>query len=154
MSTTLASQHALDETLAKMETALLTPVVSGELKEWVHNIRTAASTFAMDWTRYLHTVLHVQYDEIIQTDPELSNEVEKMIKTDQGLLDKLARFHEDLHVLEQRAAAVEWKEDKLTGERKRVEEDGIALIVQIKKQQAAAANWLAESLYRDRGVKD
>jgi hypothetical protein len=35
-----------------------------------------------------------------------------------------------------------------------VEEEGIGLILAIKKQQAAAATWLAEAHFRDRGVAD
>lgn len=152
--TALASNHALDETLAKLETALLTPVVSGELKGWLANVRQAAATFAVDWTRYLTTVLHVEYAQIIESDPELSNEIEKMIRTDKQLLDKLAHFHESLHALEKRAEELQWQETKLTPERERLEEMGISLIVQIRKQRTAAETWLAESLYRDRGVKD
>jgi len=152
--TTMTSNHALEETLTKLETALLSPVVSGELKGWLSNVREGAATFAMDWTRYLHTVLHAECKEIVQTDPELSASVEKMIRTDQTLLDQLTKFHEDLHALEQRAEELEWQESKLAADRQRLEETGIALIVQIKKQRATAETWLAESLYRDRGVKD
>jgi hypothetical protein len=151
---TQAPEQALDETLGKLEKALLAPVVSGELKSWVTNVRQAAATFAVDWTRYLHSVLHLQYQEIAQTDPELLSEVEKMIQTDQQLLEKFARFHEELQTLEKNAEKVEWQENKLAGEQKRIEETGISLILQIKKQRAAAETWLSESLYRDRGVKD
>jgi len=153
-ATTTPTNHALEETLAKLETALLSPVVSGELKGWFTTVREAASTFALDWTRYLNTVLHAEYKQIVQTDPELSSSVEKMIRNDQTLLDKLAKFHEDLHTLEQRAEQLEWQENKLAAERQRLEETGIALIVQIKKQRATAETWVAESYYRDRGVKD
>jgi uncharacterized Ntn-hydrolase superfamily protein len=152
--TTLTTNHALEETLTKLETALLTPVVAGELKGWPKNVRQSAATFATDWTRYLNTVLHVEYAQIVETDPELSAAVEKMIRTDNQLLDQLAKFHEHLHALEQRAEQLQWQENKLAGERERLEETGISLIVQLKKQRAAAETWLAESLYRDRGVKD
>ena len=152
--TTMTSNHALEETLTKLETALLSPVVSGELKGWLGNVRQATATFAVDWARYLNTVLHAEYKEIVETDAELSSSVEKMIRTDKTLLDKLTKFHEDLHALEQRAEELEWQENKLAAERQRLEETGIALSVQIKKQRATAETWLAESFYRDRGVKD
>lgn len=152
--TTMTINHALEETLAKVETALLSPVVSGELKEWLHNVREAAATFAVDWTRYLNTVLHMEYRQIVETDAELSSSVEKMIHTDQMLLDQLAKFHEDLHALERRAEQLQWQETKLAADRQRLEDEGIKLIVQIKKQRAAAETWLAEAFYRDRGVKD
>jgi hypothetical protein len=152
--TTEVLDRALEETLSTMETALLAPVVSGELKSWINNVQQAVKTFAVDWTRHLHSVLHVQYAEIATSDPEMSAFVEKMIKTDQELLEELAQFHEALHQLSQRANEVNRDEGKLAGERQAVEDAGIALILKIKKQRTAAATWLAESAYRDRGVVD
>lgn len=152
--TTLAPEHALEETLSKVETALLSPVVSGELKSWVTNVRQAAATFVVDWTGYHHTVLHAQYAEIGATDSELASFVQKMIQTDQQLLEELTRFHEALHDLNRQAADANWQEGKLAAEQKRIEETGIALILKIKKQRAAVTTWLAESAYRDRGTVD
>jgi len=152
--TTLAPEHALEETLSKVETALLSPVVSGELKSWVANVRQASATFTVDWTGYLNTVLHTQYAEIAATDPELSSFVQKMIQTDQQLLEELTQFHEALHDLKGRAADVKWQEGKLAAEQKRIEESGIALILKVKKQRAAVATWLSEAVYRDRGTVD
>jgi hypothetical protein len=151
----VTSEHALlDETLNRLETALLTPAVSGELQSWIANVRQAAVTFAMDWTRYLHTIIHEQYHEIAKNDPEMSTAIEKMIATDRQLLDELAKFHESVRDLEARAANVQWNEGKLAAERQQLEDAGICLIVHIKKQRIAAETFLSESFYRDRGVKD
>ena len=149
---TVAPEHTLQETMTKLEAALLAPVVSGEMKSWVHNVQQAAATFAMDWARELHTVLHVQYEQIANTDSELSSCVEKMIQADHELLEELARFHEKLHDLQGAAEHVDWQETKLAAQRKDIEQFGISLIVRIKKQQSAATTWLAEAMYRDRGV--
>jgi len=152
--TALVQEQTLEETLHKVETALLSPVVSGELKSWVDNVQQAAATFAVDWTGYLNTVLHAQYEEIANTDTEMLPIVQKMIKTDEQLLGELASFHDSLHQLKSRAADVNWQESKLASERQRVEEAGLALILKIKKERAAATTWLAEALYRDRGNVD
>lgn len=152
--TSVGSEQALEATLARLETALLSPVISGELKAWLNNVRQAAATFAMDWTRYLHTTLHVQYAETMQSDPELSANVEKLIRADSELLVELAQFHEALQRIERQAAEIQWQEAKLEPERRRLEETGLGLILSIKRQRAAAETWLVESLYRDRGVKD
>jgi hypothetical protein len=151
---TLAPEQTLQETISKLEAALLAPVVSGELLNWVRHVEQAAATFAMDFATYVRSVLHVQYNEIAASDPELLTHVEQLIKADQQLLQDLAVFHEELHALRQRAEKVVKHESKLDEHRKRVEDAGIQLIVRIKKQQAAAGTWLAEALYRDRGVAD
>jgi hypothetical protein len=152
--TALAPEQTLHETMGRLEAALLAPVVSGELQNWIRTVEQAAATFGLDWTRYLHSVLHVQYAEISRNDPELLSCVEQMVRADQDLLENYVRFHEDLHDMALRAAQVKKHEAKLEEQRQRIEEAGISLIVKIKKQEAAAATWLAEALYRDRGVAD
>lgn len=150
----LATEITLQETMGKLEHVLLAPVVSGELQNWVRNVQQAAATFAMDFTTYVHTILHVQYEQIVSTDPELDSAVQLLVQEDQKLLGDLAQFHEDLHALSERAERVDKHESKVEEQRKRLEEAGIDLIVRIKKQQAAAGTWLTEAHYRDRGVKD
>jgi len=154
MSTVTSEFATLDDTLNKLENALLTPAVPGELQSWIATVKQSATTFAMDWARYLHTVIHAQYAEIVKTDPEMSAFVQKMKSTDQQLLDQLASFHEDFGRLEERAKQAQWNEGKLADDRRRLEEGGIALILQIKKQRLTAEAWLSEAFYRDRGVKD
>jgi hypothetical protein len=147
-------EQAIQETMAKLEAALLAPVVSGELQAWIRQVQQAATTFGTDWACYLHSVLHVQYAEIAGTDPELLGRVEQMVKTDQQLLEDFARLQEELHELGCRAQKVDKHESKLAEHRQRLEDFGIKIIVNIKKQQAAAVTWLGEALYRDRGVGD
>jgi len=152
--TTVVPEQTLQDTMAKLEAALLAPVVSGEMESWVLAVQQAAATFAMDWTTHLRTVLHVQYEQIANADSELSSCVEKMIQTDHELLEELACFHEKLHNLQQAAIHVDWQEGKLAAQRQNIEQAGIGLILRIRKQQSAAATWLTEAVYRDRGVGD
>jgi hypothetical protein len=154
MTTALAPEQNLADTLGKLETALITPVIAGELSHWVAAVQEAASTLAMDLTTYLRTVLHVQYAEIAKTDPEMSAHVEKLLAGDRDIHQQLTSFHEELHQLAEAAAHVQRNEGKLVDRRQRVEEQGLALILNIKRQQAAATTWLAEAMFRDRGVKD
>jgi len=153
MSTTLPTV-ALEETMSKLERALLAPVVAGELKDWVSDVEEAARTFATDWTRHLHSTAHLEYRQIAKNDAELLPTVTKMIETDQQLLHALAGFQEDLHGLAKQAEEVGWQEGKLSGRQKKFEETGVQLITRIKKQQLAGATWLSEAFYRDRGTKD
>jgi len=154
MTTTLNEQQTLQDTMQRLEMAILAPVVSGELPAWIRNVEESAATFAVDWTRQLHSVMHVQYREIAKSDAELLPMVDKMIETDQQLQESFARFHEELHELSRQGAEVGWQETKLAGRCKAIEERGTRLILQIKKQQAAAATWLSEAVYRDRGTMD
>lgn len=162
MTTTLPTQstlptestQALQDTMNGLETALLSPVLSGELKDWLHAVEQAAQTFATDWTRHLHSTAHVEYREIARTDAEMLPVVDKMIAADQQLLQDLAQFHDELHGLSKQAEEVGWHEDQLKSHQKHIETSGIQLLTRFKKQQLAAATWLSEAFYRDRGNKD
>lgn len=147
-------EQTLQETMQRFESALLAPVVGGELKMWIAGVREAAATFGLDWTRYLRSILHVQYDEIAKVDPELLPQVDQMVEADELLLEDYAQFHESLQELAARASKVASHESRLEGAREQLEKTGIELVVRIKKQQAAAATWLTEAHYRDRGVAD
>jgi len=152
MNSALAPEQNLAATLSKLETALLSPVVAGELSNWTRTVQETAATLAVELASYLRTVSHVQYAAIAETDPEMSVQVEALIRNDQQLLEQLASFHEELHALAEAAAHIKKNEGKLVEQRQRVEGKGIALILSIKKQQAAATTWFAEAHFRDRGV--
>jgi hypothetical protein len=138
----------------RLEEALLTPAIAGEMPGWISSVEQAAATLTVDWTTHLHSVSHVQYREIAASDPEQLPRIEKMIETEEQLLGELTRFHEELHTLAGQATEVGWHESKLAGRRQHMEEAGLHLLQQIKKQKLAGETWLAEALYRDRGTQD
>ena len=152
MTTSSIPEERLAATLTRLETALLSPPIAGELTTWSKTVQEAAATLAVDLTACMRSVWHVQYEEIAHTDPEMSAHVEKLMRSDELVLEQLTRFHEDLHNLVEAAQHVTKNELKLAEQRQRVEDEGIGLILSIRKQQAAAATWLDEAHFRDRGV--
>jgi len=154
VSITTVQSQALEKTLSKLEMALMTPSISGEMENWASTVKEAAATLATDWTCELNTVLHPQYEQISQTDPEMLSRVEQMKQAETTLAEELACFHEELHKFEIAATHVDWHELKIAAFQKKVEECGLQLIQRMKKQQITASAWLSESVYRDRGVKD
>lgn len=153
-TTVLACEQALAETISKTEAALLSPPIPGELTAWITAVQEAAATLALNLATWQRSALHQQYEEILQADPEMGAKVEKLIAEDNELIKEVAVFHERLHNLAEAAAHVDRDEGKLCEPRKRLEEQGVALLVSIKKHQVAATTWLGEAHFRDRGVKD
>src|SRR5262245_21990098 len=101
MSTnTLAADQVLHETIAKLEAALLVPSLAGEMGHWVREVKQAAATLATDWTRELNSVLHPQYEQIAQTDPEMHSHVDNLTECEKALAQELVQFHQKLHELE------------------------------------------------------
>jgi hypothetical protein len=151
-----APEHetALNAALTELETSLLTPIVSGELDGWVQSVRQSLAKLGPLLENYIRSVLHVQYGEIVKADSELLPRVEQLIEEDQKLLEEWQAFEQELATLTQRAPDALKDELKVAGNVNRVEERGTRLILRVRKQQAAATTWLAESLYRDRGPVD
>ena len=148
------AQSALTESLTRLETALLTPVASGELGSWAQACRTAIDAVARDFPTYLHDVLHRQYAEIARTDAELLRRVQQMVAEDESLVADLAAFHRRLVAFAEAATLITKHESKVDDQRTNLEREGIDLIVRIRKQRAAADLWLTEAVYRDRGAVD
>ena len=79
-------EPVVNEAMTKLETALLTPLVSGELESWVQDVRAAGVELGPALREFLETVLHAQYVQIAKTDEELLSRVEQMIEEDKNLL--------------------------------------------------------------------
>jgi len=77
-----------------------------------------------------------------------------MIQEDRQLLADFGHFETRVDDLAVRAGQVQKNEGKAADDRSQVENDGMDLILRIKKQQAAATTWLNEANYRDLGTGD
>ena len=148
------SSAELNDTLAKLETALLTPVVSGELESWARTAEGATNSLGRCLPEYLKSVLHRQYAEIARTDPELLSRVQQLIEQDRLVMIELDALRLRVAEMVKQAKEVSKDEVRLAAERSKVEQDGIALILKVKRQRAAADTWLAEAAYRDHGLVD
>src|SRR4051812_12519476 len=144
----------LNEALAALETALLTPVVSGELESWVRTAEAATNKLSEKLPTFLKTVLHPQYAEIAKSDTELLTRVQQLIEEDQNLILEQEAFRNRMSDFAKRASQIKKDEAQVASERTKLEQDGIALILRIKRQRAAADTWLSEAAYRDRGPVD
>jgi len=144
----------LNEALAALETALLTPVVSGELESWVRTAEAGSNKLSEKLPTFLKTVLHPQYAEIAKSDAELLTRVQQLIEEDQNLILEQEAFRNRMSDFAKRASQIKKDEAQVANERTKLEQDGIALILRIKRQRAAADTWLTEAAYRDRGPVD
>jgi hypothetical protein len=155
-----AANHAqqasgdLIEALGKLETALLTPVVSGELESWAKSVEESAASLARLLPDYYRSVQHPQYAEIAKTDAELLTRVEQMIAEDQNVLLEQDAFWQRTKDFAKKASQIKKDEAQIAADRAKLEQEGIQLVLRIKRQRAAADTWLAEANYRDRGPVD
>jgi hypothetical protein len=147
-------EAALNEALTDLEAALLTPLVPGELGNWVQTSWQATTHLRGEIDRYFSIVLHGQYRQIAETDSDLLSRVQRMKDEEMKLLADFAIFYGDVEALAQQATQVASDESKARESRTNVEVVGCALVQQVKKQISAANTWLNEAINRDRGVGD
>lgn len=147
-------EPAVVEALNRLETTLLTPLVSGELDDWVQQVRAATLALGARLREFIESVLHAQYVQIAKADVELLSRVEQMMEQDKTLLAEYDGFLAELDALAARVPSAERDELKIAEHRAHIEARGTALVLAIKKQRATAATWLSEAFYRDRGPVD
>ena len=155
MTQELKPQSAIDlkTDIDKLENALLTPVLSGEMVGWIHTVQDAADDVAEQLTPFFER-LHSDFTEIAKADNELLSHVQQMVECEEKLQKRHEDFRHNLHLLAERAPTVHSDEAKVADERLKVEREGTELLTELKRLQAAANAWLQEAVYRDRGPVD
>ena len=157
MITEKATQTAEDElktALSAFETSLATPVVSGELTEWLDTVKQSwAEVLAKSHYQTKHEHPR-QFEQISKQDPELLPRVEQLQAED----DAIEHDGETLSQIVSRTTAhapkLEPDEEKAQHHTKRLVDEGMAFIVRMRKQEVAIQTWFVEAFNRDRGAGD
>src|SRR4051794_8474822 len=119
------SADELTTTLTRLETALLTPAISGELESWARAVQDATTELEKRLPAYVQNVWHPQYAEIARSDQELLTRVEQLIADDQNLVAEQIAFSRRVAEFSRRAGQVKKDEAQLAAERQQLEQDGI-----------------------------
>jgi hypothetical protein len=139
--------------LQDFETSLETPLMSGELTDWVNNVQRECDKLGellRGEVQREHTAL---YATISREEPELSSQVEKLQETDEQL--SLVDFGEvqlSLKRLLDRAQSVEEDEAKAKLLSAEVVKQALAFVISARTQETAIAAWFSESFNRDSGI--
>lgn len=143
----------LKSAIDKLETALLTPAMAGELVTWITQVQDSADDLDELFKPCLER-LHSDFTEIAKADNELFSRVEQMVAGEKDLLQMHDEFRRNLQLLATKAPKVFSDEAKVADERLKVEQQGTKLLTELKRLQAAASTWLQEAVFRDRGPVD
>lgn len=108
------SEAELDNALSKLETALLSPVVAGELESWARTAQDAATLLAERLPTHLKFVLHPQYAEIAKSDAELLPKVEQLVAEDQKVALEQDAFRTRLNDFAKLASEIKKDEARIS----------------------------------------
>src|SRR5690349_16922807 len=143
MIATSPAEAKIVDTLASIENALISPLVGGEIGNWTKNVQEQAATLSVDFASFLRTVLHPQNAEIARSSPQFTKELEKLTVNESQIQQDIAGFLEQLHRF---SKAVEnsdpqKRETAFETQRQKVVDAGVALVLAIRKHQAASSTW-------------
>lgn len=144
----------LADALDEFEACLETPIVPGELESWTSAARAACGSVGVVLRDQINDAHPEQYAAITQEDPELDHRIEQLRDEDQQLLAQFEALNRRMQELPAKASFVEPREGKLEDQTSDVVEDGLALIIRVRRQEQAISTWYMEAFNRDRGIAD
>jgi hypothetical protein len=145
---------ALQSALARLETALLTPLVSGELTTWVENARHALGELEADLWRQWDEVHPDHFRSIAAQDSEMLPRIEKLRDEDEQVKQAFLRIKQRFDELDVRSQRVEPDEARVGKHLSELTDDALAMILAARKQETAVRTWFVEAFQRDRGEVD
>ena len=142
------------DVLEGLESALEAPVVPGEMESWIRTVQEAWEPVA----DRLHIEMEVhhpeQLDEIAKQDDEMLPQVEKLREEDRLIMEQFEEVGQWLTQLVERAPKLEPHEQRADQAVQQLVDNGIDLVVRIRKQESALKTWFVEAFNRDRGIAD
>lgn len=148
------SENELKATLSAFETSLATPVVSGELAEWVGAVEKSwaeASAQVHYEIRHRHPR---QYEQMSKEDPELLPRVEQLQGEDAAIEQEREKLSHTVARTAQHVPKLEPDEERAQQHTKKLVDEGMAFIARVRKQEVAIQTWFVEAFNRDRGAVD
>lgn len=145
---------SLKERLEGFETALATPIVSGELADWldaVHHVWKPTEEQIREQIAVRHKP---QLDQMGTEDESLLPRVEQLQKEDSAIEHELIEFARHIERAVEIAPKLEPDEEKATNLVQSLVDGGIGLVTRVRKQEVAIQTWFTEAFTRDRGSVD
>jgi hypothetical protein len=153
-ATPTTAEDELKTALSAFETSLATPVVSGELAEWLDAVKQSWADLSAQ-THYRAQHEHPrQFEQISKEDPELLPRVEQLQAEDEAIELDRATLSQTVSRTTAHAPKLEPDEEKALHHTKRLVDEGTAFVARVRKQEVAIQTWFVEAFNRDRGAGD
>ena len=141
--------------LEDFETSLESPVMSGDLTDWVNTAQRACEHLGVLLRGDVQREHATMFAAISREDPELSSRVEKLRATDEQLsLVDFGNIQLSLNQLLDRAQSAEQDEAQAKLLSAEVVKQALAFVISARTQETAIATWFSESFNRDSGFGD
>jgi hypothetical protein len=154
LSEKTAPEDELKTALEAFETSLATPVISGELADWVEAAQKTWAEASAQIDEHIEQRHPAQFEEIGRADPELLPRVEQLQDEDAAIKAELEALRTSLKRSLAHLPKLEPDEVKSQQHLATFVDEGMALIARVRKQEVAVQTWYFEAFNRDRGAVD
>ena len=151
------STHAdksLQEALQEFERVLETPIVPGELVQWIRDAAATCGRVGTEVVRQQREGHAEILGQISREDTGLLQRVQMLREEDERLRDEYRELREQARQLDQQADSAEPNEREMDDLVSQFIRRGLDFVIRVRKQEIAMETWLVESFDRDRGVAD
>jgi len=146
-------QEAFRAALTELERSLESPLVPGELDDWLTSVLKAFDDLQPVLAAQLGKHKEV-YQEIGEEDQELLSRVDQLADTDAKLAAQVEQLRKKFAAMESQAEEIEPRENRIHDALQNLSDEGLVLVIELRKQEAAIDTWLMEAFQRDRGPVD
>jgi hypothetical protein len=146
------NERALRDALEGVETALHTPLISGELADWSRDLQASWARLMLEIKKHVLGIHRVQFQRIANQDPDLLHQVAQMAAEDSAILDEVGVLDRMIAKLSIEGDDLKPRELKVREELQSLKERGVALLTRIRAQEVAISVWFSEAFNRDLGV--
>ncbi len=140
--------------LAELEACLESVVVPGDLLSWATALQQACETGGNALRRAITGSHADQLSKIKSEDLNLAQRVVQLKEEDAEILKLYDQLAGKVQRLQERADLAGSREDKLDETVQSLIDEGLALVIRVRKQESAINTWFAEAFQRDTGVGD
>jgi seryl-tRNA synthetase len=156
--TTVANElnikEPLTDTLQRLETALGTPPVQGELRTWATTLRKTFEETTRDILKQIETVHPAQFQEIEEQNSELLARVENLRDEDRKHQDWCRTLAAQFTDLEANAIRAGADEKQVIDQQQKLLDEGLRFVMNVRRQETAIRTWTEEAFDRDTGNAD
>jgi hypothetical protein len=139
--------------LGQIEMCLESVVIPGELESWASALCEACAAEGPLLKRELESHRR-QLAKVTAADANFAQRALQLQQEDAAILQAFDEFERKAGRLHERACLAGSHEDKFEEGLKDIIDDGLALVIRVRKQERALTTWCSESMQRENGVGD
>lgn len=148
------SEDELRAALTSFETSVATPIVPGELPDWVEKLQKAWSDASAQVQYHVKHLHPRQYQEISNEDPALFQQVELLKTEDEAIELDREKLKQSVMRVAEHVPKLEPDEGKANRHLQTLIDEAVAFVIRARKQEVAVQTWFVEAFNRERGGGD